>query len=265
MAEKLGVDNPWLLTENHAPGDPRDLVGQMIAENARDLDSLQGQLTRAALSAVELLEPICRGEIDSANRYGILEGVAPQIDVLAARRAAAYEQLTRSIAAFRRLVPDQGTARPSKPTRHGLSAEQEPSQNDDWAISGNRRLGALEAVEAASLRFHQSAVSGDIYLSDGRGQRPNLELWPETVRRLVADGLLHQDTSEGLYQPGQLLSLTPQGEAVLRDARTAPPRVSVALSRSSIAPHSVPAADPPTTPAVEPATTSTRSRRSPSA
>lgn len=117
-------------------------------------------------------------------------------------------------------------------------------RDDDWTISGDRRLGALEAVEAGGLRFHQSAVYGYTYLSDGQGQRPNPEVWPETVQRLVTDGLLAQDTSEGLYRPGQLLSLTPQGEVALQDARTATPRVSAALSRSGAPAISGPGVDP---------------------
>ncbi|WP_234456667.1 MULTISPECIES: hypothetical protein [unclassified Streptomyces] len=133
-------------------------------------------------------------------------------------------------------------------------------RDDDWAISGDRRLGALEAVEAGGLRFHQSAVYGYIYLSDGHGQRPNPEVWPETVQRLVADGLLDQDTSEGLYRPGQPLSLTPQGEAALREARTATPRVSAALSRSGAAAISGHGVDPSAVPATSTATKPFRSR-----
>lgn len=134
------------------------------------------------------------------------------------------------------------------------------SRDDDWAASGDRRLGALAAVQAGELRFHQSAIYGFIYLTDGQGQRPNPEVWPETARRLVADGLLAQDTSEGLYQPGQLLSLTPQGEMALRDARAATPRVSAALSRSSAAGISGPGVDPSTVPARTPVTNPLRSR-----
>ncbi|MER5970363.1 hypothetical protein ABT112_11615 [Streptomyces sp. NPDC002055] len=133
-------------------------------------------------------------------------------------------------------------------------------QDDDWAISGDRRLGALEAVEAGELRFHQSAVYGDIYLSDGQGQRPNPEVGPETVQRLVVDGLLVQDTSEGLYRPGQLLSLTPQGEGALRDARTATPRVSAALSRSGAAAISGPGVGLFPAPATSPTAKPFRSR-----
>ncbi|WP_127360920.1 hypothetical protein [Actinacidiphila soli] len=54
----------------------------------------------------------------------------------------------------------------------------------------------------------------------------------ETAERLLADGLLEKDTSTSSYRPGQLLSLTPQGEAALQDGRSTAPRVSAALSRS---------------------------------
>ena len=167
--------------------------------------------------------------------YGILPTTGPQIELLVARRGAAYEQLTRAVSTYHRLMPESDAELTSKAARQslGLAPEQTPKRDDDWAIAGGRQLQALEAVETGGLRFHQSPAYGYLYLSDGRGQRPNPEVWPETVQRLVADGLLDQDTSEGLYRPGQLLSLTPQGEAALQDARTATPRVSAALSRST--------------------------------
>lgn len=116
-----------------------------------------------------------------------------------------------------------------------LVKEQGSGRDDDWAVSGDRCRQALEAAEAGTLRFHQSPVYGYVYLSNGTGERPTPEVWPETVQRLVSDGMLDQDTTEGLYRPGQLLSLTPRGEAALRDARTSSPRVSAALSRSNAA------------------------------
>ncbi|MEU4029749.1 hypothetical protein [Streptomyces anulatus] len=50
---------------------------------------------------------------------------------------------------------------------------------------------------------------------------------------MIADGLLHQDTSESPYRLGQLLSLTSRGEAALGAARTATSRVAAALGRSN--------------------------------
>lgn len=116
-----------------------------------------------------------------------------------------------------------GTNEPSRDRSSGC--------DDDWAIAGLRLRGALEAVEAGGLRLCRTAVGEDPYLSDGTGLRP--KPLAETVQRMLADGLLHQDSSENPYRAGQLLSLTPQGEAVLREARTAAPRVSAALSRSN--------------------------------
>lgn len=110
-------------------------------------------------------------------------------------------------------------------------------RNDDWAISGDRQRRALEAVEAGGLRLHRSSIwPDDIRLSDGSSRRPQPEVWPETVRRLVADGLLDLDTNEALYRSGQLLSLMSEGETALREARSVAPRVSIALHRSRSSP-----------------------------
>jgi hypothetical protein len=263
VAKKFGVEDPWALSDDHPPRDPLYFVARMVAEAAHGVDELHGELTRAAQSAIEVLEPIGRGAHASMRGWhGILRTTGPQIELLVARRGAAYEQLTRAVSTYHRLLPESDAEPASKAPRQslGVTPEQAPGRDDDWAIAGGRQLGALEAVEAGGLRFHQSAAYGYIYLSDGRGQRPNPEVWPETVRRLVADGLLDQDTSEGLYRPGQLLSLTPQGEAALRDARTATPRVSAALSRSNTAAISGVVADSAVAPAASAATRPSRSR-----
>ncbi|MDX2525215.1 large ATP-binding protein [Streptomyces europaeiscabiei] len=263
VAEEFGVEDPWALSDDHPPRDPLYLVARMVAEAAHGVDELHGELTRAAQSAIELLEPVGRGDHASMRGgNGLLGTTGPQIELLVARRSAAYEQLTRAVSTYHRLLPESDAEPASKAPRQslGVTPEQTPGRDDDWAIAGDRQLGALEAVEAGGLRFHQSAAYGYIYLSDGQGQRPNPEVWPETVQRLVADGLLDQDTSEGLYRPGQLLALTPQGEAALRDARTATPRVSAALSRSNTAAISGAVTDSAATPATNTATKPSRSR-----
>ncbi|MFD4505346.1 winged helix-turn-helix transcriptional regulator [Streptomyces sp. NPDC058457] len=119
------------------------------------------------------------------------------------------------------------------PTAVGRSQDLSSRRDDHWAVVGDRWLVALEAVETGGVRFRRTAIGEDLYVSWEKAQRQGPAIWPQTVQRLVADGLLHQDTSEGLYQPGQLLSLTPQGEAALRDARETTPRHSAALSRST--------------------------------
>ena len=232
IAEEFGVEDPWALSDDHPLRDPLDLVGRMVAEAARDVDELHAELTRAAESAIALLEPIARDEHASMRGWdGVLRATGPQVELLVARRSAAYEQLTRSISIYRRLQSEPGSQPPTA-SSPGVAKGQDSGRDDDWAILGDRQARALEAAEAGGLRFHQSAVDGYTFLSNGSGQRPTPEVWPETVQQLVAAGLLAQDTSEGLYHPGHLVSLTPQGETALRDLRTASPRVSAALSRS---------------------------------
>ncbi|MGW2795993.1 large ATP-binding protein [Streptomyces sp. NPDC001269] len=261
VAEEFGVEDPWAMSDDHPPHDPLHLVGRMVAEAARDVDESHDELTRAAQSAIELLEPVGRG--DSASMRGghaILRTTGPQIELLAARRSAAYEQLTRAVSTYHRLLPESDAEPASKTPFQslGLAPEQAPGRDDDWAIADGRQLAALEAVEAGGLRFHQSAVYGHTWLSDGDGNRP--KVLAETAERLLADGLLEKDTSTSLYRPGQLLSLTPQGEEALQVSRTITPRVSAALSRSNPASAPGRATTAPTHPSS--ASTTAKSSRS---
>jgi hypothetical protein len=234
VAEEFGVEDPWALSDDHPPHDPLHLVGRMVAEAARDVDELHDELTRAAQSAIELLEPVGRGEhADMRGWQGIRHATGPQIELLVARRSAAYGQLTRAVTTYHRLLPESEAASASKSPFQSLSLapEQASGRDDEWAIADGRQLAALKAVETGGLRFHQSAVYGHTWLSDGNGNRP--EVLAETAERLLADGLLEKDTSTSLYRPGQLLSLTPQGEQALQVSRATTPRVSAALSRSN--------------------------------
>jgi hypothetical protein len=234
VAEEFGVEDPWALSDDYPPRHPLCLVGRMVAEAARDVDELHGELTRVAQSAIELLEPVGRGDhADKRDWQGILRATGPQIELLAARRSAAYEQLTRAMTTYHRLLPGFGAEPVSKVPFQSLSSapEQASGRDDDWAIADGGQRAALEAVETGGLRFHQSAVYGHTWLSDGTGNRP--KMLAETAERLLADGLLEKDTSTSLYRPGQLLSLTPQGEQALQVSRATTPRVSAALSRSN--------------------------------
>jgi hypothetical protein len=234
VAEEFGVEDPWALSDDHPPRNPLHLVGRMVAEAARDVDELHCELTRAAQAAIELLEPFGRGDsADLRGWDGILRSTGPQIDLLAARRSAAFEQLTQAVSTYHRLLPESGAESATKAPLQSLSlaSEQASVRNDDWAIADGRQLAALEAVETGGLRFHQSTVYGHTWLSDGNGNRP--KVLAETAQRLLADGLLEKDTSTSLYRPGQLMSLTPQGEQALQLSRATTPRVCAALSRST--------------------------------
>ncbi|MER5613933.1 hypothetical protein [Streptomyces sp. NPDC002215] len=259
VAEEFGVDDPWDLTDNLPLHHPLDFVGRMVAATARDVDSLHRQLCGAAQSAIQALQLVGRGDLSTLRSLdGILGASANQIELLAARRSATYDQLTQVVSSYHRLLRESEASQPSqapdlgiKPELHQESNTVQETRQDDWTLANGRQLTALEAVEAGSLRFHQSPLFGYTYLSNGTDQRPQPEVWPNTISRLVADGLLNQDSSEGLYRPGQLLSLTPKGEEALRDGRTATSRVTAALHRSQATPlpgHTDAEAPPPARP-----------------
>ncbi|WP_416484249.1 large ATP-binding protein [Streptomyces sp. CL12] len=246
VAEALGEDAPWALSDGQPLHTPLDLVGRMVAESAREVDELHGALARAAETAIRVLEPISRGEnADVRGWEGALRTTGPQIELLVARRGAAYEQLNRAVSAYRRLAASPGAGRPRRAPAQAAREKaprdvDQPVRDDDWAVSGGRRLATLEAVSAGGVRFHQSPVYGFTWVSDSNAERSAPSIWPQAVERLVADGLLEQDADESLYRPGQLVSLTPQGEAALRDGQAAVPRVSAALSRNSTAAGAAP-------------------------
>ncbi len=93
---------------------------------------------------------------------------------------------------------------------------------------------ALRAVGSGDLRLHKNYVSGETFISTRTG--PRAELLPETVERLIADGLATADTYTSAYRPGQPLSLTAAGKSALEAPHIAEPRVSAALARSTTGP-----------------------------
>ncbi|PZT76813.1 MULTISPECIES: hypothetical protein [unclassified Streptomyces] len=143
VAEALYVDNPWDLTENFGSDDPRDIVGRLIAESARNVDSLHTELERAAQTAADLLAPILHGEIAHEQQYGVLSSVAPRIDVLAARRAVTYDQLKKAIATFRRLDPGRGPNNSAKAAAHDQERSQQPLHEKDPGPATSRVSAAL--------------------------------------------------------------------------------------------------------------------------
>ncbi len=259
VAEMLGVSEVSTLNIAYRPGEPLYRAATRVVGVAYELDELHDRVTHAAQAARGLLAPVEHGEFHgSPSSYVSLRSALRRVEHLVSQQNAAYERLSQSVFAYRRLLPNLDAAQRSKTTAHEVYQGRSSGRDDDWAIAGDRRLRALEAVEAGDLRFRLTAIGDDPYLSDGTGQRP--QPLAATVQRLVADGLLHQDTSENLYRPGQLLSLTPQGEAALRDARTATPRVSAALSRTSAPTDSAAIADSAALPVTTAAGKPSRSR-----
>ncbi|MEU0302861.1 large ATP-binding protein [Streptomyces sp. NPDC006175] len=229
VSETLGVSEFSALNTTHHHGGPLHQATTRMVGAAYELDKWHDRVTVTAKDALRLLEPVGRGELGGARvSYAILRTTVPKLGELLTQQDRAYDQLFEAISAYQLLLPstERSAAKTPEPNR-----EQGFSRDDGWAIAGDRQLTALQAVEAGGLRVRLTGIGDDPYLSDGTDRRP--QPLAATIQRLVADGLLHQDTSENPYRPGQLLSLTPQGETALRDARTAPPRVSAALRRSN--------------------------------
>ncbi|MFB7460987.1 large ATP-binding protein [Streptomyces sp. NPDC056188] len=261
VAETLDVTEVSTLNTTYRLGDPLYRAATRVIGTAYELDELHSRVTHAAKDALRLLEPVGRRELGGAwVSYTLLRTAVPELGDLLAQQDRTYGQLVESISAYRRLLTAPDSAQRSTNKGPGLAQETTSDRDDDWAVTGERRLVALEAVEAGDVRFRRTAVGEDAYVLREKPQRQDPAIWPQTVQQLVAEGLLHQDTSEGLYRPGQLLSLTPQGEAALHDARATTARVSAALGRSTTPASSGALAHSAAVPVARTPPTSSRSR-----
>ncbi|NBE51642.1 large ATP-binding protein [Streptomyces boluensis] len=243
VAETLDVTQVTTLNTTSRPGEPLYRAATQVIGAAYELDELHSRVTHAAKDALQLLEPVSRAEPGSARvSYALLRTAVPELGDLLAQQGRAYDHLVESVSAYQRLLPEPDSA------------------DDDWAVAGKRPLMALEAVEAGGVQFRRTGIGDDPYVSQEKPQKRAPAIWPQTAQRLVAEGLLHQDTSANVYRPGQLLSLTPQGEAALRDARSTSTRVSAALGRSTTPANSRALADSADVPVARTSPTSSRSR-----
>lgn len=260
VAETFGVSEVSTLNITYRPDEPLYRSATRVIGAAHALDEVHNRVTDAAKDALRLLEPVGRGELGGARvSYALLRTAVPKLGDLLDQQDRAYGQLVESIADYRRLLPEPDSAHRSTKKVPGPDRKPTSDRDDDWADAGQRRRVALEAVEAGGVRFRRTAIGDDPYVSR-EPQRQDPAIWPQTVQRLVADGLLRQDNTDGLYQPGQLLSLTPRGEAALRDARATTTRVSAALGRSTTPTNSGALADSAAAPVARTSPTSSRSR-----
>ncbi|MGQ4453405.1 large ATP-binding protein [[Kitasatospora] papulosa] len=192
--------------------------------------------------------------------YALLRTALPELGDVLAQQDRAYSQLVESLSAYRRLPSSPEPAQRATNRSHGQGQKTMPDRDEDWAVAGGRGLVALEAVAAGGVRFRRNAIGEDPFISREKAQRQDPAVFPQTVQRLVADRLLHQDTTESVYRPGQLLSLTSQGEAALRDGRATTSRVSAALSRTTTQTRSGALADSAAAPATSASLVAPRSR-----
>lgn len=242
----LGVEDVSVPTLSHGPGEPLHQAATHVFGAAAALDERHESVLDAVQRAQRLLEGIGRGEVGRAQvSYVLLRTALPELGDVLAKQDRAYSQLVESLSAYQRLLSSPEPAQRATNKSHGQGQKTRPDRDDDWAVAGERGLVALEAVAAGGVRFRRNAIG---------------EVFPQTVQRLVSDGLLHQETTENVYRPGQLLSLTSQGEATLRDGRATTSRVSVALGRTTTQTKSGALADSAAAPVARTSLAAPRSR-----
>lgn len=261
VVEVLGVGDVSVPALAHRPGEPLHQAATRVIGAAAALDERHESVLNAVQRAQRLLEGIGRGDVGRAQvSYVLLRAALPELGDVLAQQDRAYSQLVKSMSDYRRLLPSPEPAQRATNKSHGQGQKTRPGRDDDWALAGERGLVALEAVAAGGVRFRRTAIGEDPYISREKAQRGDPAVWPQTVQRLVADGLLDQDTTENVYRPGQLLSLTTQGEAALRDARATTTRVSAALGRTTTQTKSGALADSAAVPVARTSLASSRSR-----
>ncbi|MEU9496381.1 large ATP-binding protein [Streptomyces sp. NPDC048215] len=245
----------------HGPEEPLHQAATRVIEAAAALDERHESVLDAVQRAQRLLEGIGRGEVGRAKvSYALLRTALPELGDVLAQQDRAYSQLAESLSDYRRLRSSPEPAQRATDKSHGQGQQMRPHRDDDWAVAGERGLVALEAVAAGGVHFRRNAIGEDPYISREKAQRQDPAVWPQTVQRLVADGLLHQDITENVYRPGQLLSLTAQGEAALRDGRSTTSRVSAALGRTTTRNTSGAPSDPAAVPVAKTSLATHRSR-----
>ncbi|WP_245178543.1 large ATP-binding protein [Streptomyces montanisoli] len=225
------------------------------------MDERHESVLNAVQRAQQLLEGTGRGEAGRAQvPYALLRTALPELGDALAQQDRAYSQLVESLSAYPRLPSSPEPAQRATNKSHGPGQKTRPDRDDDWAVAGERGLVALEAVAAGGVRFRRNAIGEDPHISREKAQRQDPAVFPQTVQRLLADGLLHQDTTENVYRPGQLLSLTSLGEVALRDGRATTSRVSAALGRTTTQTESGALADSAAVPVVSTSLAVPRSR-----
>ncbi|MGQ4488603.1 large ATP-binding protein [Streptomyces sp. SAS_281] len=257
VVEVLGVGDVSVPALALGPEEPLHQAATRVIEAAAALDERHESVLNAVRRSQRLLEGAGRGEVGRAQvSYALLRTALPELGDVLAQQDRAYSQLVESLSAYRRLPSSPEPAQRATNRGHGQGQKTMP----DRAIAGQRGLAALEVVAAGGVRFRRNAIGEDPYISREKAQRQDPAVFPQTVQRLVTDGLLHQDTTESVYRPGQLLSLTSQGEAALRDGRATTSRVSAALGRTTTQTASGTLADSVATPAARTSLAAPRSR-----
>ncbi|MFD7908578.1 hypothetical protein ACFV4G_40845 [Kitasatospora sp. NPDC059747] len=249
--DQLGVGNPWELYARHPGESPLTRRAFMVASCAREVDRLHQDLTARARQVIERLEPIARGDHASMRGVnGVMQSAGLQVELLAARRGAAFAQLSDVVSAYERCT-EAGLSAAESPLvlKHAAAtAAPAPAAEPDLPDTPSKydprtqEFEALAAIDRGELWLRQDALYHFAFLSDGSGQRPSV--WAHTVEAPMTEDLVAADTSTSPYRPGHLLSLTPAGKTLLDASRTADQRVAAALARTPSGPVTTPATGP---------------------
>lgn len=190
VVEVLGVGDVSVPALAPGPGEPLHQAATRVIEAAAALDERHESVLYAVRRSQRLLEGIGRGEVGRAKvSYALLRTALPELGDVLAQQDRAYSQLVESLSAYRRLPSSAEPAQRATNRGHGQGQKTRPDRDDDWAVAGERGLVALEAVAAGGVRFRRNAIGEDPYVSREKAQRQDPAVFPQTVQRLVADGL----------------------------------------------------------------------------
>ncbi|MGW3185043.1 hypothetical protein ACWDD9_37790 [Kitasatospora sp. NPDC001119] len=237
--ERLGAGDAGELSGRHPYQSPLAHLASMVASCARDVDRLHQDLTEQAKTVIERLQPIARGDHASMRGVnGIIQSAGLQVELLTARRGAAYGQLDKVLSAYERgAEADRPTATPQlrRDSAHtnGATApadQQARPATAAWDDEQGFARAALQAMEHGDLWLRES-VHGDKDVIRGSGLGAPIEA--ETVERLIGAGLVTADASTSASRMGHMLSLTAEGEAANAAARTERLRQVAALYRGT--------------------------------
>ncbi|MFE4972851.1 hypothetical protein ACFRAR_12135 [Kitasatospora sp. NPDC056651] len=236
--ERLGASDAQDLAGQHPYQSPLAHLASVVASCARDVDRLHQDLTEQAKTVIERLQPIARGDHASMRGVnGIIQSAGLQVELLTARRGAAYGQLDKVLGAYERgAETERPTAAPQvrRDSAHtnGATApanRQARPATTVWDDEQGLARTALRQMEHGDLWLRES-VHGDKHVIWGSGLGAPIEA--ETVERLIGAGLVAVNTNTSASRMGHMLSLTPEGVAAGAAARTERLRQVAALYRT---------------------------------
>ncbi|MFJ6381395.1 hypothetical protein ACIQI7_15565, partial [Kitasatospora sp. NPDC092039] len=227
--EQLGVDDVWTLLRRHPEDSPEAGLAWHLASSATAVDGIHRELTATAKAAVAKLSPVAAGEHAGQSTYdGILRETGLRIDLLAARREAAFAQFAASLTAYARCTGADRKATSSERSRRQSTPQQALVGLGAWDDEQGVTRMALREVQLGDLWLRENGLGGkDVIRSNGLGTTVEAE----TVEPLIDAGLIAADTSTSCAGMGHMLSLTSAGHRALEVAHAARQRAAAASYR----------------------------------